>query len=370
MTHTGTPKWTRRIVFAGGGSGGHLTPSLAIAAALLQQDSDLRVVFVTSGRDIDRRVLRHSAIARDPRCERVILPITQPPTLNWSGPLHLWSLLRSVAKCVKLLRSRPADVVVATGAFASVPGLLAAKRLKIPTVLFEANAVPGRVNRWWAPRSAMKFSGWPVSGVGAELAFEAVGMPVRHEASVSAPARHGAGRQLLIVGGSQGSRRLNEIVRAALPRLNLPGEWKVLHQTGPGRDSAGVGAPASNGVQTVPFIDDLLTEMRRSDLVISRAGAVTLGELAAAGCPAILIPMDSAAENHQNENARRLEKHGAAVVVRETDLLAGERLKNVVVRLIEHPEDRAAMSTAMKSLHRADAAELIARRLIDLAEAG
>lgn len=353
---------SRQYVFAGGGSGGHLTPSLAVAEAILEHDPAARLLFLTSGRDIDRVVLQHAKLSRHAQYEVVPLKVTQPPSLSWSGVRHLRLLFESVLRCRSALRQRPATVMLATGAFASVPGLLAARRLRIPTVLFEANTVPGRVNRWWAPHASLTLSGLPTEP-GVEPKFEYIGMPVRRAGSNPCP-RMADSRQILVVGGSQGSRRLSELVRQVFSKLTLPPGWNVVLQTGAQADTAVNDLPV---LKTIPFIDDMITEMRRSAFVVSRAGAVTIGELAATGSPSILVPLESASENHQLRNAEQCARQGAAKFVKESGPLAVENLAAAITKMVTDDSGRCAMSQAADELHRADAADQVARRLIELA---
>lgn len=360
------------VVFAGGGSGGHLTPSIAVAEQLLTRRPDAHITFLTSGRDIDRVVLQHSVIANDERCKIVPLSLTQPPGLSWSGVMHAWALGDSVLKCRRLLRQIAADVMLATGAFASVPALLAAKRMNLPVLLFEANAVPGKVNRWWAQYASSLLSGWPQPASEHRSAFEYVGMPVRPGGSLTSDPSTALLRpdrqQILIVGGSQGSQRLNELVNSALPMTELPERWSVLHQTGANDSICPLEGYESNAVRTIPFIDDLVYEMSQSAFVIGRAGAVTLGELAATECPAVLVPLSSAAADHQRRNAEHFVEHGAAVLVDETASTAVDDMAGAINRMISDQDLRNAMSEAAGLLHRANAADEIARRLIEVTE--
>ncbi|MEO2031980.1 MAG: glycosyltransferase [Planctomycetaceae bacterium] len=362
---------SRHIVFSGGGSGGHLTPSIAIAKALLTLDTDAQVTFLTSGRDVDRIVLEHSFVATDQRCTVIPLSLTQPPRLDRSGPAQIRALWKSIGLCRRVFAQQPVGALLSTGAFASVPGLLAAKRSKIPVILFEANAQPGKVNRWWKRCAALSLSGWPPDCAKDDVGFEYVGMPVRPDVTsttttnpAAAESDHG---QILVLGGSQGSRRLNSMVRAAISQTRLPSDWHVLHQTG----DCETDEPAfgnQNRVTTVAYLDSLGSELHRSAFVISRAGAVTLGELAATGCPSILVPLHSAAENHQHQNAARFVRQGAALLVEETGADAVQELLGAIHRLVSDAKTRAAMRQAAQSLHQPGAAQHVAELLLQLAD--
>ncbi len=349
----------RHYVFAGGGSGGHLTPALAVAEHLLAEDCDARVSFLTSGRTIDAKVMQHSEVAANKRCSVLPLAVTQPPSIRPSGWRHGVSLLKSIHQCRRFLRSQAAAVVIGSGAFASVPGLLAARALHIPTVVFEANSLPGRVNRWWASRAALRLAGFPAGTTKELCGYEPTGMPL----GKTPPFNDTNKRQILIVGGSQGSQRLNSIVAEALGEIELPHGWTVLHQTGassvPPQDSS----PSLDRVTTAEFIPNIIEQMSQSAFVISRAGAVTIAEMAATSCPAILVPLSSAADRHQQSNAQFLSDHGAAMMIDESSSRANSELRRAMLELIGDQSARDSMSVAMGSLHRAGAALDIARRL-------
>ncbi len=371
MTDRFELKRFRHVAFCGGGSGGHLTPAIAVAEKLLAGYPDVRVTFLTSAREIDRVVLQRSSVGTDRRCTVIHLPIAQPPGFSLSGPLHLWTLWQSVMQCHRVLKHMRSGVMLGTGAFASVPGLIAAKWLRIPTILFEANTVTGRVNRWWARYAAERLRAWPTAPSARDAEFRFVGMPVRSEVSGPKTTKLASGvagnRRILIVGGSQGSGRVNELMGQALPRLTLPDHWQVLHQTGL---NTGVGMPqeGDSQVTTVGFINDLGSELSRASFVISRAGAVTLGEIAATGCPSILLPLSTAAEGHQRCNAEHFVTQGAAVLVDETSPRAVDKLVIAMNRLVRSGTERIAMSKAAQSIHQPGAADDIAKLLIELAD--
>ena len=361
----------RHVAFCGGGSGGHLTPAIAVAEKLLVRYPDVRVTFLTSAREIDRVVLQRSSVGTDRRCRVIHLPIAQPPGFSLSGPSHLWALWQSVMHCYRVLKHRPPGVLLGTGAFASVPGLIAAKWLRIPTILFEANTVTGRVNRWWARYAVHRLRAWPAGAADSTIGFRPLGMPVRAEVAAQSTPNPAPGvpcvHRILILGGSQGSYRVNELVRLALPRLTLPDHWTILHQTGSENITA-TPDESPGQVTTVGFISDVGSELSRASFVISRAGAVTLAEIAATQSPAVLLPLSNAADGHQQRNAEYFLSRGAAVLVDETSPRAVEELVSAVHALVGNDEQRHAMSQAAQSIHQPDAAEDMAKLLIDLAD--
>jgi len=360
----------RHFVFAGGGSGGHLTPSIAVSEQLLELTPDCSVSFLTSGREIDQVVLGHSSLANDGRCEIVVLPVTESPRLDVSAFRHLQALGRSVRQCRHLLQRRSANVVMGTGAFASLPGLIAARYLKIPIVLFEANAAPGRVNRWWSKYATARFSGWMTDDQATSHKFEFVGMPTTsgQETVLTGTTGDSNTQQLLIVGGSQGSQRLNELVVSAITQTGLPANWHILHQTGSGKLPTPWPRNLSDRVRITDFIADLPQQISDSTVVISRAGAVTISEITTAGRPCVLVPLRNTAEDHQQINAKRIANAGASAIVDEHSPHAIDELVSALQSLLNDEDARSRMQRQSQTLQRPGAARLIARRLLELAE--
>ncbi len=364
-------------VFAGGGSGGHLEPSLGVAERLLSDDPDCHVVFLTSRRHIDRKILSTADFCRGSRCCVVPLPLTGRPGLRPSSLKNLAGMLMSVRIATRLLRDRRPRAIMATGGFAAVPPLLAARRLQIPVLLFEANVQPGRVNRWFAPWAAARLTAWSSHGQtsSADSADSLpVGMPLRtrqEETLCQEQNRQQAGstRRILVLGGSQGSLRLNRLVHQALAAVRLPPGWQVLHQTGqPGsQEQRDASAQTSVRIRYTEFITNVPQAMQQSALVVSRAGAVTLAEIAQAGVPAVLVPLSSSAEDHQNRNADHLANHGAARVIDERDPQAAAKLSDTLTDLAENTAARRNMGRAVRAFHRPDAGQTVAGLLRDLA---
>lgn len=337
------------VVFAGGGTGGHVYPALAIADALRSQGA--RVAFVGTRDRLESSIV--------PRAGYALHAIASRP-LRGSGPLrslaalgvNAWGTLQSIA----LLRRLRPDAVVATGGYVCFPLVLAARALRsvraahAPIVLFEPNATPGLTNRVLAP---LVDEIWGAADAAPRWAAKYVrtGIPVRASLRTLPPRAPAAARFgldparpiLLAMGGSQGARTINAAVRALAARGGLPPGWQVLLVTGEGDR----GAEAVEGVTAIPYLDDVADGYAAADVVISRAGASTLGELAAVGKPAILVPYPFAADDHQALNARAFAQTGAARVVADADLdahlsetLAGvaapdefERLRTAAARL-------------------------------------
>jgi len=364
------------IAFCGGGSGGHLSPAVAIIEQLQQQCPHVHTSVFCSDRPIDQRMLTDAAVdlqglswhaaVRIPRGafpKRQMLAILE----LFRGRLRMLSVLR---------RLRPA-VVVGLGAFASIPGIMAASRLRIPTVLLEANAIPGRATRILASRADRIFTGLPMAVVQQSklgIHAEEIGVPVR--AAVAAMARSNNSwpsdrRVLLIIGGSQGAARLNRLIELSFrDGFPLPAGWRILHQTGE-HDVARLRefyAVRSLPADVVEYLPDLPKRLSETGLAVSRAGALSLAELVCAGVPSILIPLSTAASGHQQKNASVLTTAGAAEVVDETESMsaASVRLRSLLQELSHRDLRQRQMSEAARKLARPDAAGAIASRLLEM----
>lgn len=356
------------IVIAGGGTGGHLYPGVAVARALLAQVPDARVSFAGTARGIEARVI--------PR-EGFELDVIRSAGLKGKS---IAAFLRGVAMVPaglcdawRLLSRRRPHVVVGVGGYSSGPVVLMAALRGIATLVLEQNAVPGFTNRRLAPfvrAAAVTYEGTLTYFRGRGFV---AGNPVRPEFMRAAGGATGAPQRprVLTLGGSQGSHAINVAMVAAAPELarRCP-HLEIVHQTG-ARDQAWVreqytaaGVPA----RVVDFLNAVAREMTEADVVVSRAGASTLAELAAVGRPAILIPLPAATDDHQRKNAQVLVDEGAATIVDER-ALAGTPgpLIDAVAGLLLDPAARGRMSTAMHRFARPDAAARIVSRLLELA---
>jgi UDP-N-acetylglucosamine--N-acetylmuramyl-(pentapeptide) pyrophosphoryl-undecaprenol N-acetylglucosamine transferase len=353
---------TQHIVFSGGGTGGHLFPGLAVAQELARQAADandrLKITFAGSGKSFERR---HVEVAG---FEYLVIPSQPLPRRPWHLPhfvgrqLAGWRVAHAFVS-----RVRP-SVVAGLGGYASVPMSLAAVKQGVPLVLLEQNAVPGKANRWLAPRAqaicAAFASARPSFRVSDE-AFYFTGNPVRHTVSrdlqkTDSPQLYHSTPLLVIVGGSRGARELNRLVPRALAQFasGLRG-WRILHQTGIEDEAATRALYAELGMggaafEVVPFIDDLPSVLLDADLAVCRAGGTTLAELALAGVPAIVCPYPFAADNHQRRNADVFAAAGACRIfdTREVTGDPCEALARSLAGLIDHPTVRARMSIAMR----------------------
>ncbi|HYN09521.1 MAG TPA: undecaprenyldiphospho-muramoylpentapeptide beta-N-acetylglucosaminyltransferase [Vicinamibacterales bacterium] len=358
------------IVVAGGGTGGHLYPGIAVARELLRRVPSARVSFAGTARGLEARVVPKEGFELDLIRSAGLKGKSLTSRLRGAAllPMGLLDAWRIIS------RRRP-SVVMGVGGYSSGPVVLAAALRGIPTMVLEQNAVPGLTNRLlarWVRAAAVTFDETRAHFRG--RAFVA-GNPVRSEFFTSGEAPRAPGRpsraRILVLGGSQGARGINLAMVAAAPELarRIP-DIDIVHQTGErdldqvrqGYDRAGVAA------RIVGYLDAVADEMRAADLVIARAGATTLAELAAAGRPAVLVPFPAATDDHQRKNARVVADAGAATVIDETEL-SGSKLAGVAEGLLQDPERRAGMSQAMRKLARPDAAARIVDRLLELAGA-
>ena len=353
-----------RIVIAGGGTGGHLYPGIAVARELQRRYAAAEVTFAGTARGMEARVI--------PR-EGFQLDLLRSTGLKGMSPgalvRGLLLLPLSGLDAWTILSRRRPDLVIGVGGYSSGPVVMAAAVRGIPTLLLEQNAVPGLTNRLLA-----RF----VSA--AAVAFESTreyfgrrafvtGNPVRPEFFDAAPVGASNGTPgILIIGGSQGAHAINVAMVEAAPRLAAhPGRMAVTHQTGErdldfvrdGYRRAGLEA------RVEPFLFTMDDEMKRADLVVSRAGATTLAELTAAGAPALLIPLPTAADDHQRKNAEVLVAGGAAEMIEQQDL-TGAGLADRIVGLLSNAARLHAMSDAARRFARPDAARAIVDKALQL----
>src|SRR5258705_5168557 len=304
-----------RIVIAGGGTGGHVIPALAIAHQLKKQFS-AEVLFIGTARGIETRLVPQAGfpleLIKVGALKNVSL-MTRAKTM-FDLPRALWTSGR-------MLTDFDPDVVIGVGGYASGPAMFAAIRRRIPTLAFEPNVVPGFANRLvarWVSVAAVHFEEtceyFPRCRV--------TGVPVR-EAFFNIPMKAGGPPMLLVFGGSQGARAINQAMIESLPGLRerVPG-LHIIHQTGQRDYDNVLAAYEKTGAsgEVHKFIDDMPATFARADLLVCRSGASTVAEITAAGKPAIFVPFPRAADDHQNVNAQALERAGAAILLEETNL--------------------------------------------------
>ena len=292
-----------RVLIAAGGTGGHVFPALAIAEELRRMNAE--VCWLGCG-GIETR--------EAPACGLPLLLVPFRPPAGVSGA---WRLLVAVWRARRLLQSWRPTVILAMGSYAALPGALAGRLLGVPLVLHEQNAIAGRANKLLQKIACRIFTGFPTSLPGGEW----VGNPTRLDFGRAAQEKATAGPlHLLILGGSQGAQALNEMVPAALGLTAA--EFIIAHQCGRGRRAETIAGYQKAGchAEVVEFMNDVARRMAAADLVICRAGAATLAELAVCGTPALLVPYPFAAANHQLANAEFFARRGAAYLREQKEL--------------------------------------------------
>jgi UDP-N-acetylglucosamine--N-acetylmuramyl-(pentapeptide) pyrophosphoryl-undecaprenol N-acetylglucosamine transferase len=343
-------------ILAGGGTGGHVIPALAIAQQL-QKDYAAEVLFVGTARGIENRLVPAAGFP---------LRLVQVGALkNVSLATRLktfFDLPRAVWDSRHILSEFRPDIVIGVGGYASGPAMLAALLTRVPTLVFEPNFVPGFANRLVAPL---------VSGAAVHFAetgryfrrCEVTGVPVR-EAFFQIANRNtvNAKPTLLVFGGSQGAHAINQIVMDSVAELQqrIPG-IHIVHQTGERDYNDALAAYANLGesIEVYRFIDDMPALFARSDLLVCRSGASTVAEVTAAGKPAVLVPFPRAAADHQKRNAEALERSGAAVMLQEPKLNR-ETLVETISTLLRDPIRLEKMGDAARKLSHPNAAQDIA----------
>jgi UDP-N-acetylglucosamine--N-acetylmuramyl-(pentapeptide) pyrophosphoryl-undecaprenol N-acetylglucosamine transferase len=346
-----------KMLLAGGGTGGHLFPAVALAQRLLEVEPESKVLFVGTRRGIEARVLPELGL---PLETIDISGLVGKPLVSklFMGP----QLIRSLVQSMRILKKYQPDVVVGVGGYASGPVLLAARLQGFPTLIHEQNAVPGLTSRLlgrWVDRVCTSFA--EVDCCFKHSRTILTGNPLRSGMDDCPPVPTGAPR-LLVFGGSRGARSINDTVVAMLPALaRFQGGLSIQHQTGTEdleRIRQGYRETGWEAAEVVPFIDDMAVAYARSHLVICRAGATTLSELTACGRPALLIPYPHAAADHQTANAQALASRGAALMLPQSELTP-ELLARLVGDLFEDRERLLGMSGAACSLGKKGAADRI-----------
>ncbi len=359
----------RLFVISGGGTGGHVTPALALGEALRQLGQ--RTLFVGTERGIEKRLV--------PEAGFELVTLDARPVIG-RGPLArtaaLFALARATLRARRVLRERGTALVIAVGGYASVPAALAAVLSRIPVALVNTDAVPGLANRVLARVAKRVFVGWPgaAAAFGGAAHVQVSGVPLRESlrqafaASADEKPRDDERLHLFAFGGSQGARQINDALLAALPALD-PVRIAVVHQTGESdraRVEAGWRRAGFDALVTA-FERDMPSRYRWADLVVCRAGAISVAELALAGRPALLLPLAHVGGGEQFANARELANAGAARVLDSRNLSQADFTRELVA-LLDDPERLRAMGARAAGLSRPDAAAAIAAQCIALAE--
>ena len=347
-----------KVILAGGGTGGHVFPALAVARAL--ETLGAKPHFVGAARGLEATAVPKAGY-----------PLTLLPLEPMKGGGVRRAMrggviaATGVAAATRLLRRERPSVVLGVGGYAAGPACLAAAVLGIPMAVLEPNAVPGFTNRMLMPFAARAYVAWGEAGRKFKT-FRVLGVPVRAGFLV-APYEPSPPHRIVVLGGSQGAQSLNRGLPAAFGALQRQGHTlSVIHQTGKHSVEEVESAYRAQGVEArvTSFLEDVPGAFAAASLVVARGGASTVAEILASGRPSVLVPFPFAADDHQTANARLVEQSRAGLHVAEAELEA--RIVTVLGNLLGDPARLSAMATAAAAHGRPDAAATIARDLLDL----
>jgi UDP-N-acetylglucosamine--N-acetylmuramyl-(pentapeptide) pyrophosphoryl-undecaprenol N-acetylglucosamine transferase len=345
-----------RVLIAAGGTGGHIYPGIAVAKEVMRRDSESEVRFVGTARGLETRLVPQAGF------ELSLIESAGLKNVGMAARMRgLLVLPKSFFAARRLIREFRPDIVVGAGGYVSGPVLMTAAMMRLPTLVMESNALPGFTNRRLARfvnRAAVTFEAALPYFRGKGIV---TGNPVRREFfDIRRKSRDATRFSLLVFGGSQGARAINEAMVEALPNLEAHrAVLRITHQTGEADfDKVLAGYTNAGWTESADvrrYIDDMVAEFEAADLIICRAGATTSAELVAAGKAAIMIPFPQAADDHQRKNAEALQAAGAARMILQQDL-TGERLAQEIAALVQSPDDLTRMEEMSRKLARGDAA--------------
>jgi UDP-N-acetylglucosamine--N-acetylmuramyl-(pentapeptide) pyrophosphoryl-undecaprenol N-acetylglucosamine transferase len=349
------------IVFAGGGTLGHLFPGLAVAEQLALAEPSARITFAGSARERERKLVCAHGFEYFPVACRAW------PRQPWAAGRFIAGNAAGFLSARRFLRRQRVAAVVGLGGFVSAPVAKAAEYRKLPLVLLEQNAFPGRVNRWLAPRATLVCAAFDSvrSWLPRRVKLLVTGTPVRSDFARCMEVEPARERLLVVLGGSRGAESLNQAVPQFAGRIVEAG-WRIVHQSGE-MDAEGTRAryrSCGAAAEVVPFIDDMPGLLARAGLAICRAGGTTLAELAVTGTPALACPYPHATDDHQRRNALEFAAAGACIVVDQGET-NDSRFGAVVSTLIADAVQRERMSRAMRSLARPESAGRIAELVLE-----
>ncbi len=355
-----------RMIIAGGGTGGHLFPGIAIAEEFLRRSPDSEVLFVGTARGLEYRVIPQAGYRLE------LIEIEGMKGKGWKALKAVFKIPQSLLQAGRILKGFRPGIVVGVGGYASGPAVLAAAMMGIPIAIAEQNALPGITNRLlgrFADRIFLSFAEsarwFPADRVAV------TGNPIRAGLR-ECPRPEGNSRKftLLVFGGSQGARGINRAMAGALAMLKQSGEeLKIVHQTGQADLEWMMGVYRESGIEAdvLPFISDMASAYREADLVLCRAGATSIAEITACGKAAVFIPFPHAVNDHQTKNAEVLRSAGAAELLPEKDLQA-ERLAELIIALIRDPSRIRRMEEKSAALGNPRAAQEVVDMCLALAK--
>ncbi len=348
------------FLMAGGGTGGHVIPALAVARELRQRGHE--AIFVGTDRGLEARLVPAEGFP----LERVRIGGLKRVGIRQTVAT-LWQLPSSTLRCARLLEARRVSAVFSMGGYVAGPPVLGALLKRVPVVIMEPNAIPGFTNRRIGRFVARALISFPETAIYfSKGSTDLTGLPVREEFFALDPKPRENVLTVLITGGSQGSRRLNEAARASWPLFRESGfPVRLIHQAGRSQCDELAAGFALTGLagEVVPFLTDMPGAFAQADLVVCRSGAGAVAELAAAGKPSVLVPFPHAADQHQLRNAEAFARAEAALLVRDADF-SGERLFQTVTTLVAEPGRLERMGAAARRFARPGAA----RRAADVLE--
>ncbi|MFQ6069299.1 MAG: undecaprenyldiphospho-muramoylpentapeptide beta-N-acetylglucosaminyltransferase [Candidatus Aminicenantales bacterium] len=358
-------KSRNNIVISGGGTGGHLYPALSLGRALKRKDPSLHITFVGTGRDVERSILERQGVS--------FIPLKMEGLMRTGlrSIRSLFLLPSAFAKSLAILLSLRPKLVLGVGGYSSGPIVLLASLLRIPTLILEQNVRPGFTNRLlipWVKKAVVSFKS-SLSYFKGKGVF--AGNPVREEFYTLRPKQRCEKLSILIFGGSQGSRFLNKGMTEALPYLKEEKEkMSIFHQTGEKDFKWVKEAYQDHDFEEVvisPYFFDIENYFEKADLIISRAGATTIAELIASQKASLLIPFAAAADNHQELNARELEKFGGADVLLEKEF-SPRKIAEKIILFLRNREMITRMERNLARLKTDNAADKISEICLETIE--
>jgi len=359
------------ILIAAGGTGGHLYPAMAVAEEIRKERPDVKIIFVGTRDRIESREV--------PKAGYEFYPINIHAPLRSFTSLVSFPLIfgKAIIDCMRLISKEKPSAMLGAGAYLSVPAGIAAWSFHVPIALLEINSVAGAANKWLGRLAQKLFLAYPEAkneftkkfAEGATIS----GTPVRAglgEITISQEDARASfeldpsQKTILIFGGSLGARAINQAMESAAPALTENG-YNILWQTGKSSDAEILREKFSGktNVRAMDYIYDMERAYRAADIVVCRAGASSLAELARLGKAAILVPWSNATANHQEANARAFERDGAAIVL--TDSQVKEQLLETIVGIMSDEKRRGEMSSYMKRRDNPDASAIVAKWLIE-----
>lgn len=363
MTHASEHK--PHVAIACGGTGGHLFPGLAVADQLIARGCTVSVLI--SPKDVDQQAVKSA-------CDVEVVTLPAVALQSGSRIAFLRGFVKSFRASRALFKTRRPDAVLAMGGFTAAPPVFAARMLGVKTFLHESNTIPGRANRWLARFVDQAFVGFS-EAEGRLAAREVIvtGTPVRAEFQFRevAACRVALGLDparpvVLITGGSQGARGVNNLIIGALPMLARHAlQWQWVHLAGPKDVEKVKQAYAKHELKAVvfPFLAQMELALGAATACVSRAGASSLAEIAARRLPTLLVPLPTSADNHQWHNARAFEETGAAQLLQQGDATP-EKVSTLLRELVEDTAERDEMRSALAKWHEPKAAEKIAEQIL------